>query len=276
MKTLYLSDLDGTLLDNNSKISAKSAEIINKLTDKGVLFTAATARTFSTVMPIFSGVKLNCPLVLMNGVNIFDPKKKKTVVSHPIDFETGHKIVDIFHKYGKYPLIYYENDSKMKVEYQKLLTQHQKDYVGLRQQFYHKDFVQVDEYSLHGNNNFIYVVTLDKEEEIRPIYNEILALGNLDINFYCDTYSGEHFLEVAKKGITKASGALFVKEYTGADKIIAFGDNMNDMPLFEIADECYAVENACDELKSVATGVIGRNDEDAVAKFILSRETQND
>ena len=53
--------------------------------------------------------------------------------------------------------------------------------------------------------------------------------------------------------------------------MIAFGDNLNDIPLFEVADECYAVSNAEEKLKSIATGVIGSNDEDAVAKFIFDR-----
>lgn len=272
MKALYVTDLDGTLLDNNSRITPRSAELLNELIDSGVLFTAATARTFSTAVPIFKDVKLNCPLILMNGVNIFDPAERKTLISYPIDYDTGRRIVDIFHSHGKYPLMYFENDSKMKVEYQKLLTQSQIDYVGLRQQFYHKDFVQVEDFSLSEGNNFIYVVTLDKKEEIEPIYNEIMSLGNLDCNFYGDTYSGEYFLEVSTKGISKASGAKWVKEYLGADKIIAFGDNMNDMPLFLAADEAYATANACDELKAAADGIIKSNNEDAVAEFIFQRE----
>ena len=278
MKTLFVTDLDGTLLNDQSKITAHSAETLNFLIEKGVLFTTATARTFSTTVPIFKDVNLNCPLILMNGVNIFDPVKRKTIVSHPIDFETGEKIVDIFHAHGKYPLMYFENNSKMKVEYEKLLTQSQRDYVGLRQQFYHKDFVQVESFSLYEGNNFIYVVTLDKKEEIEPIYHEILALGNLDCNFYGDTFSGEYFLEISTKGISKASGALWVKEKLGADKIVAFGDNMNDYPLFKAADESFATANACEELKALATGVIKSNNENAVADFIFERirhEQQN-
>ena len=58
---------------------------------------------------------------------------------------------------------------------------------------------------------------------------------------------------------------------TLVDKIIAFGDNLNDIPLFEIADECYAVSNAEDELKAIATGIIASNEEDAVAEFMLAR-----
>ena len=39
--------------------------------------------------------------------------------------------------------------------------------------------------------------------------------------------------------------------------------------MFEIADECYAVENAVKSLKQIATGVIADNDSDAVAKWLL-------
>ena len=43
---------------------------------------------------------------------------------------------------------------------------------------------------------------------------------------------------------------------------------MNDIPMFRISDECYAVENACDELKELATGIIGKNDNDSVALWL--------
>ena len=46
---------------------------------------------------------------------------------------------------------------------------------------------------------------------------------------------------------------------------MVFGDALNDISMFEIADESYAVLNAVDELKAIATGIIGSNDEDAVA-----------
>ena len=51
--------------------------------------------------------------------------------------------------------------------------------------------------------------------------------------------------------------------------MVVFGDGKNDMDMFEMADECYAVENAAEELKAIATGVIGKNDEDAVARWLL-------
>ena len=67
---------------------------------------------------------------------------------------------------------------------------------------------------------------------------------------------------------TKANGILTLKEMYSCDKIIAFGDGLNDMDMFRIADECYAVSNAVDELKAIATGTIDSNDHDGVAKWL--------
>ena len=75
--------------------------------------------------------------------------------------------------------------------------------------------------------------------------------------------------------ISKGTAATEIKKLTGADKIIAFGDNLNDIPLFLVADECYAVSNAHEELKKLATAVIGSNDEDAGAEFIKKHSQQN-
>ena len=51
-------------------------------------------------------------------------------------------------------------------------------------------------------------------------------------------------------------------------KVVSFGDAVNDIAMFQISDECDAVENARDELKHHATAVIGDHDEDAVALWL--------
>ncbi|MGN0468476.1 MAG: HAD family hydrolase [Acutalibacteraceae bacterium] len=275
MKTLFLSDLDGTLLNNDAIITAKTASLLNKAINSGILFTTATARTYSTVIPMFKDVNLELPLVLMNGVCIYDPVKKKTLNVKSIKPQVGAEIVSIFEKNGKYPLMYYECGGNMSIEYKKLLTESQKDYVMNRKNFYNKSFIQTDSYTLDGSKNLVYIVTLDKKENIESIYHEILKNDNVDCNFYPDNYCDEYFLEIFHKGVSKASGALEVKEMLGADKIIAFGDNMNDIALFEKADEAYAVENACNELKEIATGIIETNNDDAVARFIYDRFVKN-
>ena len=55
----------------------------------------------------------------------------------------------------------------------------------------------------------------------------------------------------------------------GYSRLIGFGDSWNDVPLFQACDEGYAVANASDELKQLATAVILSNAEDGVAAHIL-------
>jgi hydroxymethylpyrimidine pyrophosphatase-like HAD family hydrolase len=59
-----------------------------------------------------------------------------------------------------------------------------------------------------------------------------------------------------------------LKEILKCDKLITFGDAINDIPMFKISDESYAVENAVDELKKYANGIIESNEKDGVVKWL--------
>ena len=76
-KTLFVSDLDGTLLNTESKVSDKTAEILNKLIENNNLhFTIATARTPATAVPLMSKVHLTLPLIVMTGAAICRDRKR--------------------------------------------------------------------------------------------------------------------------------------------------------------------------------------------------------
>ena len=269
MKTLYLSDLDGTLLRSDGSISPFTKKAINRLTAEGALFTFATARTSATVIPMFRDVDLRMPLVLMNGVCIYDPVEKHTLLHHPLPVSLGKKADEIFAKYGKNPMLYFEKDSTMRVEYKALCNEPQRHYVAQRDNFYNKGFEQVERYHF-DEGDFLYIVTLDKKNELEPLCREMNALPGIHFNFYEDNYTDCYFLEGMSDKVSKATGAVEVKDLLGADRIVAFGDNLNDLPLFLAADESYAVANAHPALKEKATGVLDSNDSDAVARFLLS------
>ena len=62
---------------------------------------------------------------------------------------------------------------------------------------------------------------------------------------------------------------LELKKSVGADRLVVFGDNLNDLPMFAVADVAVAVENAFTEVKEHADVVIGPNYTDSVANYIL-------
>ena len=68
---------------------------------------------------------------------------------------------------------------------------------------------------------------------------------------------------------SKAHAIQKLKAIWGCSRVVSFGDAVNDLPMFALSDECYAVANAVEELKAAATGVIGSNEDDGVARWLL-------
>ena len=100
-------------------------------------------------------------------------------------------------------------------------------------------------------------------------FERILADGRFSSYLYKDVYSKGWYFEVGPKRTTKANAILRLKERYGCGRVVCFGDGKNDLPMFEIADESYAVKNADESLKAAATAVIDSNKEDGVAKKLL-------
>ena len=83
--------------------------------------------------------------------------------------------------------------------------------------------------------------------------------------------SEKHLYEILPKGSNKGVAIKELAKILETDKTIAIGDFYNDIPMFKISDECYAVANAVDELKKISTSTIDSNTNDAVAKFIHNK-----
>jgi HAD superfamily hydrolase (TIGR01484 family) len=76
LKTLYVSDLDGTLLNTDDKINPYSLDILNQLIQNGVHFTYATARSLSSAAVVTAGLQVSMPIIAYNGAFIFEPSGK--------------------------------------------------------------------------------------------------------------------------------------------------------------------------------------------------------
>lgn len=271
MKTLYITDLDGTLLDSEARLTEKSKKLLSDAIDNGIDFTVATARTFATVMNMFHGIRLKHPLILMNGVMLYDPLRRKIISYRNIEKTAAEKVFDIYRRHKIFPLVYRCVDNMLEIEYYNTDNPYQAKYIGKRNEVDGKRFIYSPEFTFEGKREIIYIVTLDKYERIEPLYRDMIKTDGISCAFYRDNYTDCYFLEIFAENTSKASALAEVKEMVSADKTVAFGDNLNDIDMFRISDEAYAVENACNELKAVSTAVIGSNTEDSVAKFIFER-----
>lgn len=269
-KTLFISDLDGTLLNSECKISKKTAEIINSLSEKGLHFTVATARTSETVRLLTKELNITAPVILMNGVAIYDLKKEKYISYEVFPKEEQAEFFRILKNYRSWGFLYTISQNRLEAYYVNLETPNAFEFMEERRKKFGKKFTQVSDFSDCIEKSPVYFSVSHKKEMLEPVYEEIKKLSGFSVEFYRDIYNTDFwYLEVCSKSASKYNAALKLKGALSLEKIVAFGDNLNDLPLFSAADLSLAVENAKEEVKEKADSVIGSNDCDGVALYLL-------
>ena len=267
---LFVTDLDGTLLNSNKEVSIKSTEILNKLIDNGVNFTVATARTPATVVDLLQDVNLKLPAVLMNGVLLYDIKEEKYINIKEIEKDIVDKVFNILNKFDKNAMVYGIRNNHLWVYHKEFEYSWEYDFYKERADRKQKTFLKVENYQECINESkIINFIVFDKYEKIKGIYEELKKIDEISVEYYEDIYEkGCYFLEAYSAEASKANGIKLLSDYIEHDKLICFGDNLNDIPMFELADECYATANAVERVKEISTDVIGSCDEDGVALFM--------
>ena len=267
---LFVTDLDGTLLNSNKEVSIKSTEILNKLIDNGVNFTIATARTPATVVDLLQDVNLKLPAVLMNGVLLYDIKEEKYINIKEIEKDTVDKVFDILNKFDKNAMVYGIRNNHLWVYHKEFEYSWEYNFYKERADRKQKTFLKVENYQESiKESKIINFIVFDKYEKIKGIYEELKKIDEISVEYYEDIYEkGCYFLEAYSAEASKANGIKLLSDYIEHDKLICFGDNLNDIPMFELADEFYATANAVESVKEISTDVIGSCDEDGVALFM--------
>ncbi len=266
---LFISDLDGTLLNKDGLVSEETSIIINDLIAKGVKFSIATARSLEGAIDILAPLNLELPIVLFNGVEVYCPVKKEVINYNYLSSQDTFFITDILEKNNVYPFVFTRNEDKSGSAYYKgQMNGGQKAYKNntYKNRNY---FKSISEYKLLDKKSIISVAALDKQEKLEKLYEKMKDTKGIQVHLTEDIYiPGYYWLEFGQEGSSKEMGVKFLKDYTKAKKLIAFGDNINDISMFQIADEKYAVGNAREELKSIATDIIEKNIDNGVANFI--------
>ena len=262
MKTLYVSDLDGTLLRSDERTSAYTNETISALVSEGMMFSFATARSYHTSSKVTKGLSCPIPVIVHNGVMTVN-NRDGSLISLNTCKELRYTAQMMIER-GVYPIVYAFKDGKERFSYiTDKSSQAQREFILTRQDQRAMEVSSVEEL-LRGE--IFYLSCIDEPERLMPLAGllppEVRGLYQRDI------YTGEQWLEVMSASATKANAALALKKLYGCDRLVVFGDAENDLDIFKAADEAYAVENACDELKAAADGVIGSNNEDAVAVWL--------
>lgn len=270
MIKLFAFDIDGTLLDSNSKINLNSKIALSKLNDAGIKVVIASGRVFSSVRYNQKLLGVEGPIIATNGSLIsLDGKDihngyylEESLLKALYDFCIRYKLD--FHIYDDEN--YYTNRVNLnKIKHLEIDNDYGMNY-------------QVN--LIYKNNPISYLLDNKKKalkfqisglDEKDISRDEIIKLLNDEFseNLYI-TSSGFSQIEIGNKNATKWSSIEEICKILGIynNEVAAIGDTYNDIPMVKGAKIGFAMGNAKDELKKVADVVVGDNDSDGILEAV--------
>ena len=170
MTTLYVSDLDGTLLRSNETTSEYTNSIINGLADRGMIFSYATARSLITAKKVTNGIKAKIPLIVYNGAFIIDNVTDDILVANYFD-ESVKDILDELFTNQIYPIVYAYIDEKEKFSFvPELCTIGMNKFLNSRRGDIRTNAVKSVDDLKYGD--VFYITCIDSSGKLKPIYDK--------------------------------------------------------------------------------------------------------
>lgn len=269
MKRLFVSDLDGTLLNSKAEISDITARIINQGIADGMDFTISTARTPTTALKIVERLHIKLPVMLMNGVLIYDMASGRYLQEAVMEETVVMVLLGLIKLKGLSCFLYALEDGQFMAYYDSVESTSLNYFRNERIMKYDKKFTEVEDLSLIAGKDIIYCVLREPKEKLEGLYRELSVVRGVKAEFYPDVYNEAYYmLEIYSEKASKKEALSYLRTTRHYDSVIGFGDNLNDKALLEASDYFYAVSNAHPEIQNMADSVIPSNDEDGVARFI--------
>lgn len=263
---LIVLDLDGTLLTDDKRITEKTAQTIQKVKEEGHAVMFATGRPYRATELYYKQLGLSTPVVNFNGA----------FVHHPLDnsMETIHKtlslstVKEVMDTMQKFPW------SNMVAEVKDKVYVHYHDELVLDNFKMGKPVVTTGDIQKYLKDDPTSLLIQANASDIETIQAHLQqAHAEVVGNRTWDSPWG-HVIEVFPSGLSKAAGLAHVSKWLDIPKerIIAFGDENNDLEMIDYAGVGIAMSNGIDELKAIADDVTTfSNNEDGIADMLTKR-----
>ncbi|MFQ5482469.1 MAG: HAD family hydrolase [Nitrospinaceae bacterium] len=270
---LFVSDLDGTLLEPGGVLPGESVARLNRLIDAGLNFSIATARTYDAAHPVLNGVRFNLPVILFNGVFLTEFHTGHNLISTPfIRRDVVHGIMELLHPRTLDPFIYTFGETNR-------LLHRRAGNIGAQRYLNSLEgdrrLCAVQHYEFLDGEQIAGFLLIDIPGVLDPVYQELRTRFKGDLNLYFAediAFPGYYWLQVFHAEADKGRMLRRLAERTGFPlaKVVVFGDYLNDLEMFEAAGKAVAVANALPEVREAAGHVIAANAEQGVLKFLES------
>lgn len=267
---LIFFDLDGTLLNSSSEISPFTKETLGLLREKDIAYTVATGRTLISAQKIIEGHSFDLPHIYNNGVTIWDPSKQELSFDNLLEPSEIEEIIKLALEHTITPFVNTVDNHQHIIFHSKAQHPIENDLIENYFKRTHAKLMPLE--ALPAQSAVTNISMIGDATEIADIWRRINEHPSL-VAYSGPAHEGKQYswMDVHHKLANKGSAVNNLKTQLGAANVICFGDSDNDLSMFDLADECYAPENAKDEIKEKANSVIGHNHDDGIAHFLRER-----
>jgi hypothetical protein len=273
MSKLYVSDLDGTLLDSSGKLSDVSRDILTGLIAEGLPFTVASARSVVSMREVLRGLPVRLPVVEFNGAFISELATGRHLHCESMPRGAVEGVLATGQEHGLSPVMATFDGQADHVYLLPPKNEGVAGYVTGRMALGDQRLRQVDSLAPALEERAVCLTFMDRRENLAPLHAALAQRfgGELRLLVFPEQYFPPwYWLAVYAGRATKAQALEVLARDVGVtlDEVTVFGDQVNDIPMFEECGHAVAVGNAVPELLAHADEVIGHHDTDCVAHYL--------
>ncbi len=273
MNTVYVSDLDGTLLGSNAKLSSFSKIILNELLQQGLQFTVASARSIVSMQRMLKGLNLRLPVIEFNGAFISDFDSGRHEIINSISPEIVESIYKLILEFRCVPFVSSFNGTEDCVYYKDVINDGMRWYLNDCLTKKDRRWRTIEDLTHSFGDRVVCLTVIGYAQQLLELQGAIIQIHGTSVETHLmeNQYSpGWYWLTIHDCKATKDQAIQTLVENYGLEKseIVVFGDQINDIKMFKVADRAIAVANADPQLKGYATLLIGSNTESSVVKYI--------
>lgn len=255
-------DLDGTLLTPNATILESSKHAIRKAREKGIKIFFVTGRHHTAVRPYYAEIDLDTPVVCCNGTYIYDFKNEKVLAGKPLTAEQASGLINAAQGQGIHTAVYFR-DAMAYEQPNAHFTKFQK-WVQSCPESVRPNVCQVEKFQKEIDKGTTVWKVLISDTDAEKMQNFV---DKLPLDQFSPEWSWVDRVDITSAGNSKGARLLELLEIEGIDprKVIAFGDNFNDISMLEAVGLGIAMGGAEAEVRERAKKTIGPNSEDSIA-----------
>lgn len=269
MAKLFVTDLDGTLLNSSHQISDKNLEALQMLKEADYDIAFCSGRVLKSVRNLGKKSKIKPYYIANNGAII--ATDKKVIFDSPLAYDKLKMIIDLALDKG-YGFHMYDRDTY----YSNIFEEDKLEHLRLEgSDEYQVNVVcreDVLDYILENHIPIYKIMLHMKFSNDKELTDFLTKSGGLYL-----AMSGVDSSDIMCEGVSKANAVNLLISYLDKEyeKIVCIGDHENDIPMIKSADIGIAMDNAIEELKETSDWVTKSNDQDGfyhAVKYVLEKE----